>query len=106
MKGNTALNPVTVTDSRGIAVSCPHASLAIDGEMTCTARYVTTRADVDRGTLANAGTVTGRAPDGHHVTDDDRLDIPAVQAPGISIVKTARRSASPQRARRSSTATW
>ena len=57
--------------------------------MTCTARYVTTQADVDLGTLANTGTVTGRAPDGHHVTDDDRLDIPAVHAPGISIVKTA-----------------
>ena len=87
--GNATLDPVTVTDSRGLPVSCPRTALAPNEEMTCTAHYVTTQADVDRGTIANTGTVTGRAPDGAEVTDDASLDIPAMPAPALSIVKTA-----------------
>ncbi len=87
--GNAALDPVAVTDSRGLPVSCPHTALALGEEMTCTAHYVTTQADVDRGTIANTGTVTGRAPDGAEVTDGASLDIPAMPAPALSIVKTA-----------------
>jgi uncharacterized repeat protein (TIGR01451 family) len=87
--GNAPLDPVTVTDSRGLPVSCPSPALAPNEEMTCTAHYVTTQADVDRGTIANTGTVTGRAPDGAEVTDDASLAIPALPAPALSIVKTA-----------------
>ena len=87
--GNATLNPVTVTDSRGLPVSCPDRALAPNEEMTCTARYVTTQADVARGTIANTGTVTGRAPDGAEVTGDASWDIPAMPAPALSIVKTA-----------------
>jgi uncharacterized repeat protein (TIGR01451 family) len=87
--GNVVLDPVTVTDSRGLPVSCPNRALAPNEEMTCTAHYVTTQADVDRGTIANTGTVTGRAPDGAEVTDHASWDIPAEPLPDISIVKTA-----------------
>jgi uncharacterized repeat protein (TIGR01451 family) len=57
--------------------------------MYCTAHYVTTQADVNRGTIANTGTAAGRAPDGAEVTDHASLDIPALQAPEISVAKTA-----------------
>ena len=87
--GNATLDPVTVTDNRGLPVSCPHASLVPGDWMICTARYVTTQADVDRGTIANTGTVTGRTPGGAEVTDHARLDIPAVHGPAIFIAKTA-----------------
>jgi uncharacterized repeat protein (TIGR01451 family) len=87
--GNVALHQVSVTDSQGLAVGCPDATLAINEEMTCTARYVTTQADVDLGTIGDTGTVTGTDPDGTRVTDDGTLTIAAVHAPEISIVKTA-----------------
>jgi hypothetical protein len=67
--GNATLDPVTVTDSRGLPVSCPQAALAPGELMICTARYVTTQADVDRGAIANTGTATGTAPGGERVTD-------------------------------------
>jgi len=88
-EGNVTLRHVRVSDSRGLTVSCPDASLALDEAMTCTASYVTSQADVDAGTLANTGSVTGRAPHGRHVSADAALTIPAVQAPEIGIVKTA-----------------
>ena len=87
--GNATLDPVTVTDSRGLPVSCPRTALALNEEMTCTAHYVTSQADVDRGTITNTGTVTGRAPGGAEVTDHASAAILAIPAPALSIVKTA-----------------
>jgi uncharacterized repeat protein (TIGR01451 family) len=87
--GDVTLDPVTVTDSRGLPVSCPRISLAPGELMTCTARYVTTQADVGRSSIANTGTATGTAPDGAEVTDHSSVDIPAAPAPALSIVKTA-----------------
>jgi uncharacterized repeat protein (TIGR01451 family) len=87
--GNVTLDPVTVTDRRGLPVSCPQDALAPTGEMTCTAHYVTTQRDVNRGSIANTGDVTGRTPTGADETDQDSLDIPAVHEPEIAIAKTA-----------------
>ena len=87
--GNAALDSVKVTDSRGLPVSCPDRALALNEEMTCTARYVTSQADVARGTIVNTGTVTGRAPDGTAVTGDASSAITAMPAPALSIVKNA-----------------
>jgi uncharacterized repeat protein (TIGR01451 family) len=85
--GNVTLDPVTVTDDKLGAVSCPATSLAPGDHMTCTASYTTTQADVDHGTLKNTGTATGTAPDGTSVTDDSSATVHAVQKPAISIVK-------------------
>jgi uncharacterized repeat protein (TIGR01451 family) len=88
-EGNVTLNPVRVTDTLGLRVSCPHSRLAPGQDMTCTASYVTTSADVDRGSITDTGTATGTTPGGGTVTDASTLTIDAVQAPGISISKTA-----------------
>jgi hypothetical protein len=87
-EGNVTLSPVSVTDSRGLRVSCPHGQLFPGQDMTCTATYVTSTADVNRGSISNTGTATGFAG-GHRVTDDSSLTIDAVQSPGVTIDKTA-----------------
>ncbi len=89
--GNVTLNPVTVTDPMvGLsAISCPATSLAPGVSETCNATYTTTQSDVDRGSLKNTGTATGTPPSGPPVTATSSLCIPAVQAPSISLLKTA-----------------
>lgn len=62
--GNTTLDPVTVTDSRGLPLRCPSTRLAVGQAMTCTARYVTTAANVNGGHVFNVATVRGRTPSG------------------------------------------
>jgi hypothetical protein len=87
--GDVTLDPVTVTDSRGLAVHCPHAALAPGQLMTCTAHHATTQADVRDGAISNTGKATGRTPNGTEVTARNTLVTPAVHAPEIAIVKTA-----------------
>jgi hypothetical protein len=62
--GNVALHRVTVTDSRGLPLRCPDTRLAVGQAMTCTARYVTTQADVNAIAILNVATVRGRTPTG------------------------------------------
>ena len=88
-EGNVTLNPVRVTDSRGLRVSCPHSRLSAGQDMICTAPYVTTSEDVDRGSITDAGTAVGTVSGGREVTDTTALTIDALQAPGISIDKSA-----------------
>jgi uncharacterized repeat protein (TIGR01451 family) len=52
--GNVALSPVTVTDDRGVAVTCPAMSLAAGATMRCTGSGSTTT-----GQYTNVGKVTG-----------------------------------------------
>jgi uncharacterized repeat protein (TIGR01451 family) len=89
--GNVTLDPVTVTDPMpGLsAVLCPFTALAPGDSETCTATHTTTQADVDRGSIANTGTATGRAPDGATVDGSGSVRIPADQSPDISIAKNA-----------------
>ena len=72
--GNVRLDNVTVTDSLGIAVTCPGgnpiASLAVGATVNCTASYTITQADLNAGQVTNVATGTGTAPDGTNVSDD------------------------------------
>ena len=67
--GNVFLHGVTVTDSRGLALSCPSTSLAAGQAMTCTARYRTTQADVSAGPIVNIAVVQGTTPGGAVLAD-------------------------------------
>ncbi|MCW2952198.1 MAG: conserved repeat domain protein [Conexibacter sp.] len=62
--GNVTLNPVVVSDPMpGLsAISCPQSRLAPAASETCTARYTTTAADVNAGSIRNTGTATGTPP--------------------------------------------
>ena len=87
--GNVTLRRITVTDSRLGPITCPDTALAPAASMTCTASYVTTQADVDKGDIENAAVVTGHPPAGPPVTDDDAVAVPAVHLPRIDLSKSA-----------------
>jgi uncharacterized repeat protein (TIGR01451 family) len=89
--GNVTLNPVGVTDPMSglSAINCPVATLAPNASTTCTATYTTTQADVDRGSIANTGTATGKPPTGPPVTASSSATVTATQSPAIAVVKSA-----------------
>jgi uncharacterized repeat protein (TIGR01451 family) len=68
--GNVTLTDLKVNDllSGLSAVACPSAALNPGKDMTCTADYVTTQADVAAGSVVNTATVTGDPPIGPSVT--------------------------------------
>lgn len=75
--GNVTLNPVTVTDSlSGLSkITCPSTWLAVGASETCTATYITTQADVTRGSITNTATATAISPHGTKVTTTATLTI-------------------------------
>jgi hypothetical protein len=64
--GGVALANVTVTDNRGVAVSCPHTTLAPGESMTCTAGGTAAA-----GQYSNLATATGTPAGGATVNDQD-----------------------------------
>ena len=80
--GDVPLTGVAVTDSKGVTVSCPKATLAAGESMTCTGSGT-----AQIGQYQNTGTVTGQPPCGNPVSDDDPSHYYGIDDPGISIVK-------------------
>ncbi len=64
--GQVNLNNVAVTDSQGVAVSCPASALAPGESMTCTGSGVATA-----GQYVNEARVEAQDPDGNTVSDTD-----------------------------------
>ena len=64
--GNVVLDNVTVTDDRGVVVSCPKTTLAIGETMTCTASGTAVA-----GQYRNVGTATGTPPVGSPISAND-----------------------------------
>jgi von Willebrand factor type A domain len=87
--GNVTLHRITLHDDRLGAITCPLTELAPAATMACTATYVTTQQDVDRGHIVNSATVTGHPRTGHPVTDTDGASVHAIQQPGIQLDKSA-----------------
>ena len=87
--GNVPLNNVNVTDtftSGGSgtmsAISCPLTTLELKGTTTCTATYVTTQADVDKGSIDNAAVAHGTQPP----TTDNPTPTPTDSTPDTETV--------------------
>jgi hypothetical protein len=67
--GDVALTGVHVTDSKGVAVSCPKTSLAAGESMTCTANGT-----AQSGQYSATGTATGSGACGTQVSDSDPVN--------------------------------
>ncbi len=87
--GNVTLSSIVVDDPVVGTVSCPATSLAPSAQVTCTATYTLTQADVDAGHRANAATVSGTPPTGAAVTGTDTTDTTIAPSPSITLVKQA-----------------
>ena len=77
--GNVTLYDITVVDDKA-TVTCPDTSagLAPLGQITCTASYTITQADLDFGSVTN----TAYATDGTTQSEPDSETVNAVQSPG------------------------
>ncbi|WP_282296333.1 OmpA family protein [Stenotrophomonas sp. PS02289] len=90
--GNVTLTaPVTVTDDRITApntVNCPAlpaGGLPPNGQLTCTATYTVTQADLDAGSVTNIAT----AQSGTTTSAPDSVTVTGVQNPALTMAKAA-----------------
>ncbi|MBK1646966.1 hypothetical protein CKO25_20575, partial [Thiocapsa imhoffii] len=61
--GNVVIRALRVDDDK-TPVTCPATTLAVDAEITCTASYTVTAADVAAGEVTNIARAIGEDPDG------------------------------------------
>ncbi|MYU26372.1 DUF11 domain-containing protein, partial [Streptomyces sp. SID8352] len=97
--GNVTIKDVTVDEGEFSgsgdlgAVVCPAdeaAALASGEQMTCTAVYTVTQADVDAGSITNSATGTGVPPRGEPpVSPPSEVTVPSPVEPALEVVKTA-----------------
>ncbi len=89
-RGNVALNPVTVSDTKVGTVTCPSGALAPGASVSCTQKtYTITQADVNAGKVDNTATAEGTAPNGVKVSDADSVTTSVPASPAVELVKTA-----------------
>jgi uncharacterized repeat protein (TIGR01451 family) len=92
--GNVTLTGIKVDDKlAGLsAISCPSTTLNPGKDMTCTASYVTTAADLRARSIANTATVTGDPPSGSPVLSAPSTALvtapPAALQPGTPVPVT------------------
>jgi uncharacterized repeat protein (TIGR01451 family) len=95
--GNVTIDGIDVTEvsfsGSGVlsAISCPGTVLGPTDDMTCSATYSVTQADIDSGSLDNEAAVTGDDPGGVVIPapPTSTVTTPVVFAPALTIVKTA-----------------
>jgi uncharacterized repeat protein (TIGR01451 family) len=73
------------------AIDCPAGAVAPGDDITCTATYTVTQADVDAGGVSNTATVTGTPPGGGTTdpSDPSTVIVPSDPAPALTVTKTA-----------------
>ncbi|MGC3994264.1 MAG: GEVED domain-containing protein [Propionicimonas sp.] len=88
-QGNVTLHGIVVNDPTVGTVSCPATVLTPGADMTCTATYALTQADVDEGEVDNLATVSGTPPTGAAVTATDSTLTTITSRPVITLDKQA-----------------
>ncbi|MGO2559315.1 DUF7507 domain-containing protein [Brachybacterium sp.] len=93
--GNQTLTGVTIADPlAGISeISVDEwpgevGTLAPGEQVSATATYELTQADVDAGGVDNLATATGTTPGGDPVEDEDEVTVPVTPGPAVDLVKT------------------
>ena len=95
--GNVTITNLAVTDTQtapaGALASgptCPTTTLLPGKSVTCTATYLVTQADLDKGTVKDSAIASGTLPDGTPITTPkSSATVTATQTAAINIVKTA-----------------
>jgi uncharacterized repeat protein (TIGR01451 family) len=90
--GNVALTGIRINDRlRGLsAISCPSATLDPGRDMTCTASYRLTQANVNAGKVTNTATTTGTPPTGPSVSSArSSVTVTIPGTPALAIKKSA-----------------
>jgi hypothetical protein len=78
--GNVTLSNLSVTDDKGVAVTCPKTTLVPSESMTCTGHGVAQACQ-----YTNVGTVTGRTPGSQTLSASDPSHYFGATHPGIKI---------------------
>ena len=93
--GTVTLTSVSIEDSLDGLTDVSYGAWPADAgvlapgqSVTATAGYTLTQADLDAGIVSNTATVTGTPPHGPAVLDKDTFDLPLINGPAISLVKT------------------
>lgn len=93
--GDVTLTGVAITDElpglSGITYTWGPSGpnlLAPNEQVTATAQYTITQADIDAGHVANTATVAGNAPNGDGVDDTDDRNVFSTAAPHVTLTKT------------------
>jgi large repetitive protein len=88
--GNQTIRGIEVLDPLLPDLACTVNVLAVGADLVCTDTYTVTQADIDRGTLVNTATATGRTPAGNAVVDEGSVTtgLPAAD-PQVTLAKTA-----------------
>ena len=82
----TLSGPFTVSDNKTTNESCPATpTLAPGASITCTSSYTITQADINSGSVTNIASATN----GVVTSPTDTETVTAVQAPALTIVKSA-----------------
>ena len=88
--GAVTLTDLAVADANTGPVDCAVTTLAPGATTTCSAEYVITQADVDRGTVDNTATASAIAPDGDAVAaDPDSTSTPTSTIATLTLDKQA-----------------
>jgi uncharacterized repeat protein (TIGR01451 family) len=90
--GNVTLTGVSISDPLLAALSCTPtqpATLAPGEQLTCTAGYTVTQADLDAGHINNTAIATGTPPSGPPLSATASASVSGVQAGHLALTKTA-----------------
>ncbi|WP_374688050.1 hypothetical protein [Promineifilum sp.] len=88
--GNVSLTPPYAVSDNKATVTCQQLpNPLLPGQFfTCTASYTITQADINAGSVTNVATATAKHGANTITSNEDRVTVPAIQTPAVSLDKT------------------